>query len=359
MNATAVGILGIGTYFPEEIRTNDWWPPEEVARWNERTSQRATSGVAPQTELTEGERLTFAAMARYAGDPFRGARTRHVMPAGMTTSQMEAHAAREALSRAGVRLDEVGVLLTQGLCPDQIMVNQASVTHRELGLPQVCFALETDAACNGFAMHATLAQSMIASGVAKYVLSAHSIGYTRMQGLCEPHSAWFGDGAAAVVFGPVSEGRGIKVALHQADGSTANALAIGVPGREWWEPGRIVMYTPDRSHTSRMLTTLAERARTTITAALRAANLEPSDVGFYACHQGTVWLSEVTAQIAGLAHVPTISTFSQYANLGSANVPVILAAAEREGRLADDMPIVTFSGGVGETWSSLVIRWGR
>ena len=40
-------------------------------------------------------------------------------------------------------------------------------------------------------------------------------------------------------------------------------------------------------------------------------------------------------------------------------IPFILAIAERERMIRDGSVIVTFAGGTGETWSSLVVRWGR
>ena len=33
MSSIGVGVYGIGVYLPETIRTNDWWPPEVVAKW--------------------------------------------------------------------------------------------------------------------------------------------------------------------------------------------------------------------------------------------------------------------------------------------------------------------------------------
>jgi 3-oxoacyl-[acyl-carrier-protein] synthase III len=89
------------------------------------------------------------------------------------------------------------------------------------------------------------------------------------------------------------------------------------------------------------------------------ASIAARDVEFYASHQGTAWLTRVSAQHAGLAGAKTISTFPAFGNLNSANIPLILAMAEREGVLRDGSPVVTFGGGLGETWSSLCIRWGR
>jgi 3-oxoacyl-[acyl-carrier-protein] synthase-3 len=238
-------------------------------------------------------------------------------------------------------------------------VNYACPTHRLLELPRNCVAIPTTTACNAFATHATLARALVASGQARHVLSIHSSALTRIGVSAEPDSAWWGDGAAAVVFGPVSDGRGITAVVNKTDGATCDAIVIGVQGRRWWEDGPSTMYHGNRDHTRAMLFGLVDRARDTITESMSAAELGPANLDFYASHQGTVWFTELTAELAGLARVPTLVTFPTLCNLTSVNIPMILALAEQKGMIRDGSNIVTFAGGVGETWSSICLRWGR
>jgi 3-oxoacyl-[acyl-carrier-protein] synthase-3 len=175
----------------------------------------------------------------------------------------------------------------------------------------------------------------------------------------EPDSAWWGDGAAAAVIGPVGADRGVLAIAHNADGANRDALVLGVPGKHWWDDGAMSSYAQDRDQTRAMLLGLVDRAAGSIADALAAAKLAPGDVGFYASHQGTAWLASATAAEAGLDRAKTIATFPAFGNLNSANVPLVLAVAEREQLLADDTVVVAFSGGVGETWSATCLRWGR
>ncbi len=355
----AIGVLGMGTFLPPTIRTNDWWPDAEVARWRDKMAHRATGVDAlALDDLAPGARLTLAAMGALADDPFRGARARRVMAPDMTTTDMEVAAAQEAMIRAGVEAGDIDAIMVQTPVPEHLMVNQACVTHRRLGLPERCLVLSTEAACNGFAMHATVAQGLIASGAARRVLSVHSSAITRVHGPQEPHSAWWGDGAAAVIFGSVTTGRGLLAASHHADGRGCEALVLGVPGSAWWDDGAITTHAVDRTHTRAMLLGLVDRARASIHEVLEQAGLTPSDVDFYASHQGTAWLADVTRTHAGLDRADTIVTFPSLANMNSVNVPYVLAQAALEDRVRDGSVVVTFGGGLGETWSSLVFRWG-
>jgi len=357
---TSVGILGLGTYLPPTVRTNDWWSKEIVARWSDRMAHQATRAEAPSSSLTEGQRLTLAAMAEYASDPFRGAIERRIMSDDMTASQMEAHAARQAIERAGIRPEDVDVILSNSPAPDLLMVNNACVTHNLLGLPQRCLALGTDAQCNGLAHHYSLAAGLIASGQARYVVSVHSATLTRLTPSSEPHSAWFGDGASAVVFGPVSDGKGLLAAVHNAAGDRCDALVIGAgPDKNYWDDGALTVHSVNRESTRNMLFGMVDRGGIAVTEALARAGLTTSQVDFYATHQSTAWLTRASAKRARLENTNTIVTFPAFANMSSANIPFILAMAEREGMLSDGSVVVTFAGGTGETWSSLVLRWGR
>jgi 3-oxoacyl-[acyl-carrier-protein] synthase-3 len=357
----SIGILGLGTYLPPTVRTNDFWPDADVAAWRDRMAHRATSSEPPADgELSEGARRTLAAMAEYADDPFRGAVERRVMDSDMTTSDMEATAARDAMARAGVGPDDIDVILSQTPVPEHLMVNHACTTHRLLGLPLRCLAIATEAACNGFAAHVSLAQGLIASGQARRVLSVHSSAITRVHGTAEPHSAWWGDGAAAAVIGPVADGRGLLAASHRCDGTGDRALVLGVPGQRWWSGGgEVTTYAHDRTHTRAMMLGLLDRGRDVILDALGRAGLAASEVGFYAAHQSTAWLARVSAAHAGLERAGTLTTFPYLGHMNSVNVPFILAMGEREGSIPDGTVVSTFSGGLGETWSSLVFRWGR
>ncbi|HSD86379.1 MAG TPA: 3-oxoacyl-[acyl-carrier-protein] synthase III C-terminal domain-containing protein [Kofleriaceae bacterium] len=323
-------------------------------------AHQATRAQAPSATLTEGQKLTLAAMAEYAADPFRGSIERRILSPDMTASQMEAHAAREAIERAGVAADQIDVILSNSPAPDLLMVNNACVTHRLLGLPQRCLALGTDAQCNGLAHHYSLAAGLIAGGHARYVLSVHSATLTRLTPADEPHSAWFGDGAAAVVFGPVADGKGLLAAVHNAAGERCDALVVGAgPDKNYWDDGALTVHSVNRDSTRDMLFGMVDRGGIAVTEALARAGLSTSDVDFYATHQSTAWLTRASAKRAGLENTKTLVTFPMFGNMSSANIPFILAIAERERMIQDGSVIVTFAGGTGETWSSLVVRWGR
>jgi 3-oxoacyl-[acyl-carrier-protein] synthase III len=350
-----VGIRGIGLYLPPIVRHNDWWPAEVVARWQ---AERAARPVAPPPEqLTEGARRVMAAMAGLAQDPFQGAVARHVMPDDMTVLDMAEHAGRLAIARAGVGASDVDLLLTHTVMPDLLLGNPASQLHHRLGLPRRCFAMETTAAAHSFLMQLTLAEAMIAMGRARLALLVQASAATRSVEPDDPISPLFGDGATAVVVGPVAEGRGLLACTHHADGRYPASLVASVRGGVWSDPGRGVIHVANAAQMRDVFLQTAEVCREAIDATLDSVGLSPQDVEFFAMYQGTPWIRRVVQEHAGLEHARSIDSFAQTGYLFSAILPAGLALADQAGLLADDDLVLAAGGGTGITFGAVVMRW--
>ncbi|MCK6549047.1 hypothetical protein L6R52_24590 [Myxococcota bacterium] len=354
-----VGVLGVGAHLPAEVRTNAWWPEEIVARWRERVSGKLDRPADHAAELaTEGGRLVLEAMAKLRDDPFKGSRERRVMPASMQTSEMELLAARDAIARSGVDPASIDLVLSTTSVPDYLMVPNACRTHEALGLSRRCFTLQTEGVCNAFHMQLELAESMIATRRAHVALLIQSSATTRLMSPEDPMSAWFGDGATAVVVGPVADGYGVLARVHETHGEYYEGLVCGVPGQRWYE-GAVHAYIVRPELSRRLLLETIHRSRTLIHDALAACGHRPEDVDFYAAHQGFAWLRDVTQRLAGLDRARSVDTFPSLASLLGANIPMVLTVAEREGILTPGALVTTYGGAAGSILSSFVLRWGR
>jgi 3-oxoacyl-[acyl-carrier-protein] synthase III len=358
MNKVAAGIYGIGTYLPPVIRTNDWWSEEILAEWKSRESGKIDRPVTSKDEgQSEGSRLVQEAMSKYRGDPFRGCKQRHVMPEGMLTSEMDIIAAKGALEKAGVEAGEIDVLMCYSTLPDYYMVANAATVHRALGMSRSCFTAQTDGVCNSFLQQLVYADSMILTGAARYALLVQSSGTSRLTRPEDPHSAWFGDGATAVVLGPVRDGYGVVGWSHETWSHLVEGIVCGIPGKRWWE-GSPYAYIERPELARALVIDLFHESRRLIHDSLASAGHGPKDVDFYACHQGFAWLREATQKHAGLDNAKFVDTFSFASSLLGANIPLVLAIAQQEGMLKEGDLISTFSGAAGAMISSATIRWG-
>jgi 3-oxoacyl-[acyl-carrier-protein] synthase-3 len=353
---TNAGILGIGVHLPKEIRRNDFWPESILSRWREKAMHRVE---APATAASEGVQRALAGMSRYKGDLFNGAVERRVMGENETSSQMETAAAREAIERSGVDPMDIDAVITFSVCPDFLCGPTGCLVHRGLALSGRCLTFNLDAACNSFNTQLTLADQMIRSGDFRHVLLTQSAAFSRLIPVESPLSPWLGDGATAVVVGRVGRDHGVLGHEHGTDGRRYGAVVHGIPGKHWYEEGRVVCYSEDREQAQAMILGSIDRAKQVIPPLLARTGFTAAQVDFYACHQGVPWLREVSQEAVGMTRARWIDTYASFGSIGGANIPLVLASAEREGALRPGDLVATFSGGAGETCSAALLRWGR
>ena len=357
-STTNVGILGIGVYLPDEVRTNDWWPESLVNQWRQKNAEILPSDKKPPEPRTEGERLSLAAMAEARRDPFYGAVERRVKPAGMFASDMETLAGKDALDKAGVKKSEVGLLLTYSATPDYLTAPNACAVQNKMGLSSKCLSVSIEAECNSFLSQLWLAEGMIRAGQVGHALLVQS-NSTELLDPQHPCSAWFGEGATAVVVGPVRSERGILGRSYYVDGSLHDAVVSTVPGRRWFDEGRISWHSHDKQRSPLLILQAADFARKMVGEALESAHMTLDDVDFYAAHQATVWFGPLTREYVGLSQARSVDTFKWAGHMNTCNIPLVLATAEKEGLLRPGDVVAGFAGGLGFTASSIIMRWGR
>lgn len=348
------GILGLGMHLPPQVRENDFWSPEVVASWR-------PPGGAPLAldELTPAGREILATMQRHAGDPFQGTRARHVLADDVPIVELEAAAAIDALANSDTSAKEIDLLLTCTTPVDYLATNSACELHERLGLPRECFSLQVEGAQHGFLLQLSLADAMISSGRATRALLVQASAPSRITDPRSPFAAVFGDGATAVVVGPVQGQRGLLGVSHRTDGRLPNTLIASVPGKHWYDEGRSLLHLADPAGMRDILLRTVDLTVEGVRAALASANLGPDAVDVFAMHQGTPWLRKLVEEHAGLSHTRSVDTYVTTGHLFAAFVPSTLVAAQRQGILADDQVVVIAGGGNGMTYGAAVLRWGR
>ncbi|HEX4450972.1 MAG TPA: 3-oxoacyl-[acyl-carrier-protein] synthase III C-terminal domain-containing protein [Kofleriaceae bacterium] len=350
---TRIGILGAAGYLPPEIRRNDYWPREVVDAW---MASRAAAPAGPQP-ATHGERLVFEALRIQGRDPFQGTVERRVLAPELSPLDMEAEAAESAIERAGVARADIDLVLSHTVVPDYLLGNPACDVHHRLGLAPRCFSMHVDAAAYSFIMQLAIAEAMIKTGQARVALLVQSSVSSRVVAIDTPGAPILGDGASAVVVGPVAPDRGVLASVHYTDGSSPRTLIASVPGKRWYDDGRAVIHVDDAVQMQRVFLQIADVCKTSIDAVLAKAGVHHRDVKFLATHQGMPWLRDVVARHAGLADASSIDLFSRTGYIASAFVPMSLVEAGAAGILADGDLVVITGGGTGMTYGAVALRW--
>ena len=134
-------------------------------------------------------------------------------------------AANEAIAKAGIRADQIGVVLVSTISGGVATPSVASLLAEKIGANPAA-AYDISAACAGYAYGIAQADSFVKSGLAEYVLV---VGAEKLSDFIDPTdrtiSFLLGDGAGAAVVG-ASDTPGIAPTVWGSDGSKWDAIRM-------------------------------------------------------------------------------------------------------------------------------------
>jgi 3-oxoacyl-[acyl-carrier-protein] synthase-3 len=322
------GIIGTGHSYPEGVLTN-----EELETMVETSDEwiTARTGIKQRRKAADDE----------------------------YTSMFAVRAARQALERAGVDAAELDLVICATVSPDQILPSTACLIQAEIGANNAA-AYDLVAACSGFLYGLTMADAMIRTGQAKYVLVIGAEILTRYvdytdRGTC----ILFGDGAGAAVLGPVEAPRGIKAARIKSDGRFAEQL---------YSPGGGTRMKPTAEtlasgqHYFKMkgneLFKIAVRNMAGIAQeVMDEAGEKADDIKLFIPHQANQRITDAVANKFGLDNDRVYSNIAQHGNTSAASIPIALDECVESGKLKEGDLLVMASFGGGVTWGGVVVRW--
>ena len=318
-------ILGTGHYLPERVVENSWFEErlDTTDEWI-----RSRSGI---------ERRHFAAE-------------------GQTTSDLAIRAAKAALEKSGLNVDQLDGIVLATSTPDFTFPAVATMVQAGLGMTRG-FAFDVQAVCAGFVFALANADAMIRAGQADRVLVVGAETFSRIMDWTDRSTCvLFGDGAGAVVL-EAQEGqgdsndRGILASDLNSDGQYRELLYVdggvsstGTAGQLRMQGNLVFRHAVDK---------LSKTANTV----LGRAGLSASDVDWLVPHQANARIITGTAQKMGLPMDKVVLTVADHGNTSAASIPLALSVADSEGRFKPGDLVLTEAIGGGLSWGSVALRW--
>jgi 3-oxoacyl-[acyl-carrier-protein] synthase III len=348
----SVSIIGIGTWLPARIRTNDEWP--EAFSSHAAGGDRTFNDIPPSDDPVAAE-ITARDLAREAGDPFLGAVRRRVSEDSLTSVESEIFAANAALEDAGISGSDVDLVLSYAALPDRAVTppSACSVAHA-VGAHRA-LALGVEAACATAIAQIELAVPFLESGRAKVVLLTQSHLLVRAFPMMHPASPGIGDCTTALVLTRSERGLAIRSTYGVTHGEHAPAVTW-VRGRgpdedtPWWKAGgdsRVGTLAPERTKLL-MRDTVSLGARTVREAAARAS-LDVERISVLGAVQPRGFIPGAIAQHLGLPREAAVTTYQDVAHVGVCGPVYNLAEARRQGRLHEGAVVALYAQGAGFT----------
>jgi 3-oxoacyl-[acyl-carrier-protein] synthase-3 len=245
---------------------------------------------------------------------------------------------------AGVEGSDIGLLVLCTTTPDQLIPATSAAVSSALGIAGG--AMDVNAACAGFTYGLVTGASLVSAGLDRVLLiGAETL--TRATNWEDRTNAFlFGDGAGAVVLEATAGDSALLGWDLGVDGSLVSILYAD-HGSGMVMKGQEVFRRAVRA-TVQSATVSLERAKVSI-----------DDIALFVPHQANIRIMQAAAERLGLPAERIASVIDHTGNTSSASIPLALAAAAREQRLAQGDLVLLAGFGAGMTWASAVWRWGH
>jgi 3-oxoacyl-[acyl-carrier-protein] synthase-3 len=322
------GIIGMGHAYPEGVLTN-----ADLEKMVETSDEWITTRT--------------------------GIKQRHKAAEDEYTSQFGTRAAQQALERAGLKPEDIDIIVCATTTPDQILPSTGALIQARLGATNAA-GMDVFAACSGFLYGLTMVESMIRTGQIRYALVIGAEILTKYVDYTDRSTCViFGDGAGAAVLGPVEEGRGILATKIRSDGRYEEQLYAPGGGTKYGTTHETI---DKRMHFFKMkgneLFKVAVRSMADISAEmLEKAGYTVADVDMVIPHQANQRITDAVASRLGVPEEKVYSNIAQHGNTSSASIPIALDECIQSGKIKEgDLVLLTAFGG-GVTWGATVIRF--
>lgn len=285
-----------------------------------------------------------------------GIRQRYIAGDNETTVSLGAEAAQKALDHAGLKADDIDLVLVATSTPNNTFPASAVEIQNKLGITHG-FAFDMQAVCSGFIYALTTADLYIRGGMAKRVLVIGAETFSRILDWNDRTTCvLFGDGAGALVLeaqegeGAVSD-RGILTAHLRSDGSHKQKLFVDGGPSSTQTVGHLRMEGREVfKHAVGMITDVIEDS-------FAATGYSAEDIDWFVPHQANKRIIDASAKKLNIAPEKVVITVDLHGNTSAASVPLALATAVADGRIQKGDLVLLEAMGGGFTWGAVLLRW--
>lgn len=320
-------IIGLGSYLPEKIVTND------------DLSQLVETSDEWITERT-------------------GIKRRHISDHKTeTTSYMAGVAAQRAIEDAGISGSEIDLIVAASTTPDLVLPSIACTVQKAVGATENCGCFDVNSACPGWIAAFLTAQSYIEAGRAKkaLVVGAETLSnYVDWEdrGTC----ILFGDGAGCAVL-EACEGNPVESIMRSScvRGDCLYCENMKQPDRlDDPEFLKVTSFQMAGRDVFRFAVTEVPKI---VKDVIAKAGVTVEDIDWFLLHQANARIIEATAKKLKIDIEKFPMTLQDTGNTSSASIPSLMDFMKREGKLKKGQKIVTASFGGGLTWDAAYFEY--
>ena len=313
-------IIGVGNYLPKKILTND-----------------DLSNIVDTSDSWIFSRT--------------GIKQRHIADDGEYTSDLAIMAAKDALNNAQISSKKIDYIICATTTPDRTFPATACKLQNYFKIATIP-TFDIQAVCSGFIYSLHVADALIKSQKAKYILVVGAETLSKIVDWKDRRTCvLFGDGAGAVILSSSEEKSGILSSNIFSDGSWQESLyADGGPSLNQ-KVGKIRMKGQD------IFKLAVNKLAETTLKSIHECKKKVSDVDWFISHQANVRIIDGTAKKIGISMDRVVKTINKHANTSAASIPLALSNHVKNGSIKRKDLLALCAIGGGLSWGSCVIKF--
>lgn len=327
MTLVKAAITGVHGYVPEKVLSN-----EELAKMVDTNDEWIMSRTGiKERRILEGENLG--------------------------TSHLAAPAVEGLLKKTNTKAEDIDMIIVATITPDYVFPSTANLVADMVGAKNA-FGYDLAAACSGFIFALSTGAQFIETGKYKKVVV---VGADKMSSIVNYEDRTtcilFGDGAAAVLLEPNTEGLGVQDSILKSDGSGYPYLhqkaggSRRPPSHETIDNKEHYLYQEGASVFKFAVTNMADVSAEI----MERNNLQGEDIRFLVPHQANKRIIDATARRMNVDESKVMMNISNYGNTTAATIPLCLFDYENQLKKGDNLILAAFGGGF--TWGSVYLKW--
>jgi 3-oxoacyl-[acyl-carrier-protein] synthase-3 len=309
MKINNIGIIGIGSYVPKKVLTN-----EDIDLLGNDTNSDWTK-----------EKL--------------GIEERRVVEDELP-SDLAYHAAIEAIQDAGIDKNDIDLIMVATSSPDRISPSTAIIMAKRLDIKKPAF--DINAVCTGFVYGLQMASTLITTKQYKNILLIGADAYSRITDWDRRDCVFFGDGAGAVILSEVDGGWMSTDLYGDANGKEAftchHSGKFQMDGKAVYDFGTSVLPS-------------------TIKSSLEKLNIPNDDVNWIVPHQPGHRVLLKTAEILNFPTDKIVFNMTKFANTAGASIPMALDSLYKKDKIKSGDIIVMPAIGSGWTYGVSILKY--
>jgi 3-oxoacyl-[acyl-carrier-protein] synthase III len=321
-------IVGVGSYVPEKILTN-----HDLEKMVETSDEWITTRT--------------------------GIKERRIAAEKEYTSDMAARAAERAMKMAGVKGEDIDLIIIATITPDMPFPATACLVQEKIGATRAA-AFDLEAACSGFIYGLEVGQQFIMSRTYDTVLV---IGAEKLSSIVDWQDrntcVLFGDGAGAAVLQNRENSHGLLTAVMGADGTKGDLLFMPgggsrCPATKQSVDARLHFLQMDGKQAFKNAVQAMESAANE---ALQRCELDITKIKCIIPHQANQRIIDAVGERLQAKPEQLFMNLAKYGNTSAASVAIALDEAVTSGKLSRGDLILLVVFGAGLTWGAAVIEW--